>query len=545
MKSWVPNAVLVDGAVEHHSTEVIDFLEQYGDVNHQENIDSSSSEFNGRLVVEYVSGASLAKLLPLLPNTFISDDGNKFHIQTLSHIYLSKLGSSKTNACLSDLKDIAKMSGKNYAVVLGEMMSQIPQSIAQLQPVDTAVPKVEQQPPEQSEILSRQQMHPHVLSNPTVPEHIPAQPPITSSVSAPSHASSAERQPRSPVDLNPPEVQRYIVEHVFGSRDTPMHVTHRLRPFSGKVPRPNHEVDYDTWRSGVELVLRDPSISDLQRTRLIRDSLLPPACDMVKHLRYDTMPDIYLQQLESAYGTVQDGEELYAKFMDTYQNHGEKPSEYLQRLQVALQHAVRRGGVAERDVDNRLLAQFCRGCWDNGLISELQLQQRKLNPPSFAEFLLLLRKEEDREAAKTHRMKQHLGATKQKVTTHAQLVHSKDEEINLCSALTNLTKQLSQQMTAIQQQLAALTASQMRVNPLAAAHSAPRPSATRKARRTANSASSNLKPGFCFRCGEDGHIKPQCDLDPNPALVSAKRKQFQDKQQKWQRQHPSVKNPLN
>lgn len=47
---------------------------------------------------------------------------------------------------------------------------------------------------------------------------------------------------------------------------------------------------------------------------------------MVKHLSYDILPDVYLQQLESAYGTVQDGEELYTKFMDTYQNHGEKPS---------------------------------------------------------------------------------------------------------------------------------------------------------------------------------------------------------------------------
>lgn len=303
-------------------------------------------------------------------------------------------------------------------------------------------------------------------------------------------------------------------------------------------------MDYDNWRSGVELVLHDPSISDLQRTRLIRDSLLPLACDMVKHLRHDTLPDVYLQQLESAYGTVQDGEELYAKFMDTCQNHGEKLSEYLQRLQVAQQHAVRRGGVAERDMDKRLLAQFCRGCWDNGLISELQLKQRKLNPPSFAKFSLL-RTEEDREAAKTHRMKQHLGATKQKVTTHAQLVHNEDEETNLCSAFTNLTKQLSQQMTAIQQQLAALTVSQASANQPAATHSAPRHFTTRKTGKTANSASSSPKPGFCFRCGEDGHIKPHCDSDPNPALVSVKRKQFQDKQQKWQRQSPSVKKHLN
>lgn len=529
----IPNAVLVNGPVEDKSSVVNDFLEQYGDINRNEIIDSSASEFHHMLVVEYESGASLVKLAPLLPYTLVTVDGYKFYIQNLSQMYTSKLGGSKTDTYLSDLKNIAEISGKDYAMVLAEMMTQIHQAIGQLSPADPNVPKTEQQI-----------TPPPVSHNPSVPFIPPTQSLLNSSASASNSASSTERRSFTPDDLTPPEVQRYVVEHVVRSSDPSMHATHRLRPFSGKVPRPNHEMDYDTWRSGVELVLRDPSVSDLQRTRLIRDSLLPPACDMVKHLSYDALPDVYLQQLESAYGTVQDGEELYAKFMDTYQNHGEKPSEYLQRLQVALQHAVRRGGVSERDMDKRLLAQFCRGCWDNGLISELQLKQRKSSPPSFAEFLLLLRTEEDREAAKNQRMKQHLGATKQKVTTHAQFV-SEDEETNLCSALTNLTKQLSQQMTAIQQQLAALTVGQASRGQPVATYAASKPVETRKTGRTTKPASSSPKPGFCFRCGEDGHMKPQCDFDPNPALVSAKRKQFQDKQQKWQRQNPSSKKHLN
>lgn len=90
----------------------------------------------------------------------------------------------------------------------------------------------------------------------------------------------------------------------------------------------------------------------------------------------------------------------------------------------------------------------------------MQLKQRKSNPPSFAEFLLLLRTEEDREAAKSHRMKQHLGA-RPKVGAHSQLV---PPEKNLCTVLSNLTKQLSEQMT-IQQQLAMITASQTRHTP--------------------------------------------------------------------------------
>lgn len=518
----IPYAVLVDGATQHNSSEVLDFLEQYGDINRNEIIDCSESELHQMLVVEFASGSSVDKLSPLLPYTFTSDEGNKFHIQDLAQIYLAKLGSSKTDNYLSDLKQIAKMSGKDYTVVLGEMMSQIQQSILQLHPAASTAPKVEPKLEQPTPPL------PH--TEPPVP---PLQPGFTTSF------PSAERRSLTPGDLDPPEVQRYVVEHVVRSSDTSLHASHRLRPFSGKVPRSNHEMDYDTWRSGVELVLRDPSISDLQRSRLIRDSLLPPACDLVKHLSPDTLPNVYLQQLESAYGTVQDGEELYAKFMDTYQNHGEKPSEYLQRLQVALQHAVRRGGVSERDTNHRLLAQFCRGCWENGLISELQLKQRKINPPSFAEFLLLLRTEEDREAAKNLRMKQHLGA-RQKVSTQAQLV-TKEDETSLCTALANLTQQLSQQMTAIQRQLAALTASQIRHSSM---DSAPR-AEKRKSVKSSRPAPPNPKPGFCFRCGEDGHIRPQCDADPNPALVNAKRKQFQDKQQKWQTRNPTSYGHLN
>lgn len=100
-------------------------------------------------------------------------------------------------------------------------------------------------------------------------------------------------------------------------------------------------------------------------------------------------------------------------------------------------------------MNKHLLNQFCRGCWDNTLISELQLKQKKCSPPSFAELLLLLRTEEDREAAKIQRMKQHLGTTKQKVSSQVQFAQD-GEERRVSAALTTLTEQLTKQMTAIQ-----------------------------------------------------------------------------------------------
>lgn len=214
-----------------------------------------------------------------------------------------------------------------------------------------------------------------------------------------------------------------------------------------------------TPRSSVDLFMKDPALSDLQWSRKLLGSILPPAADMVKHLSPDTLPAVYLQHLNSAFITVQNGDELYAKFMDTFQDAGEKPSAYLQHLQVALQLAMKRGGVPVADVNKHLLGQFCRGFWDNSLILELQLKQKKAKPPSFAELLLLLHTEEDCDAAKSMRMKQHLGAAKQKVASHWQVAYS-DEAV--CAALTTLTRQLTKQMAEIRHQLATLTANQQK-----------------------------------------------------------------------------------
>lgn len=267
-------------------------------------------------------------------------------------------------------------------------------------------------------------------------------------------------------DFNPPEVQRYVVEHIVKSDDTSMHLSsQRLRAFSGRLPRPQHESDYDTWRSGVDLLLKDPAVSDLQRSRRIFESLLPPAADMVKHLKPNTPPSTYLQILDSAYGIVQDGDELYAKFMDTFQNSGEKPSSYLQRLQVALNLAVKRGGVLAADTDRHLLNQFCRGCWEDTVISEPQLKQRKSKPPTFAEFLLLLRTEEDREAAKAMRMKQHLGSSKQRASARAQYAYAASEYKGASADFTTVTQQLAKQLADIQRQLEALTTGQSSMKP--------------------------------------------------------------------------------
>lgn len=513
----IPNAVVISGAAKIvEDEEVIDFLKQYGSISRLEVVDEPSSTFDGNLIVEFNQGAALATLVPLLPYTYNSSTKKSYHIHSLASIYAKSVGHDKTQSYLTELKQIAKLSGKNYAEVLKDMMTEIGETVTAENGETDSVEGFDQKPS--------------------------ALPPLTGSADALPGTSGTH--PKPPFAISPPEVQRYVVEHIVKSDEAPMSMlgSQRLRVFSGRTPRPSHETDYDTWRSSVALIMKDPAISDLQRSRKILDSLLPPAADMVKHLSPDTLPDIYLHQLDSAFGTVQDGDELYAKFMDTFQDAGEKPSAFLQRLQAALNLTVKRGGVRVTEVNRHLLNQFCRGCWDNSLISDLQLKQKKANPPSFAELLLLLRTEEDHEAAKTQRMKQHLGSAKQRVSSHSQIAHcDQGEEKGLLCALTTITQQLAKQMADVQNQLASLTATHLKVKgSLPSKHSHP------SSEHSPAAKSSQPKPGYCFRCGEDGHIKPQCDNEPNPALVAAKRKKFSERGQTWQKKTlPPSRNSLN
>lgn len=200
-------------------------------------------------------------------------------------------------------------------------------------------------------------------------------------------------------------------------------------------------------------------MSDLHRTRKILDSLLPPATDVIKHVSPQASPLVYLQLFDSVYGSVEDGDELLAKFMGTLQSGDEKPSDYLNRLQVALSAVVRRGGIAESERNRYLLKQFCRGCWNDGLIADLQLERKSIAPPSFAELVLLIRTEEDRQASKHNRMKKHLGLNKP--SPAVPKFRAAAQQLTACSCATpekevTETEILKKQLSEIQAQVAVM-----------------------------------------------------------------------------------------
>lgn len=233
--------------------------------------------------------------------------------------------------------------------------------------------------------------------------------------------------------------------------------------------------------------------------------------------------------------------------MNIFQNPGEKPSVYLQRLYTALQSAARRGGILSSEVNKHLLKQFCRGCWDNSLILELQLEQKKYSPPSFAEFMTMLRTEEDRHASKSARMKQHLGTVKPRAAIQSQTIPATDE----IAQLNSVTSQLTSQIAELRSQLTTLISTQKKdkLNSKSAASKVSNRKNAEQAKdeckTTGRLSVARPKPGYCFKCGEDGHIATSCPNEPNPTLVSEKRRQLEKRQREWELKNNASNPQLN
>ena len=546
----VPYSVIVTGLSETVvDDEIIDYLKQYGPIARV--IKSRSRD---HVIVEFGSAAALKALEGVLPLDRPTDINTDIvhHVEALASVYSCERGTGITQTFLSELKDMANLSGKSFEQVLRDELSRIT--------VFTGEQMGEQG---QEDIVegSTPVAPPSVVS--LIAADTKKDPPVLESDFLSGEASSTFRAPAiatpglgdslhtfnlSHDHLTPPEVQRVVVEHIVKSTDLPprYHSSAKLRPFSGRVPCPSFEVDYDTWRGSVEFHIADPTISSAQLVRKIVDSLMPPAANVVKSLGPQSNPRAYLDLLDSAYATVEDGDELFAKFLSINQNSGEKPSSYLHRLQTLLNKVVKMKAISTKDADKQLLKQFCRGCWNNSLISTLQLEQKKENPPTFAELLLLLRTEEDKQAAKSNRMKQHLGFVKTKVQSQAHNVCLSDGDEYDSPAPVNTPpsarKQMQKQIVDLQAQLTTLLhqkegksdknkGAKKRVKPKEESVSV-RPPPAQPA-----SVAKKPRPWYCYRCGEDGHIASSCTDPPNPILVDAKRKDLRAKQQAWEKEN--------
>lgn len=385
----VQNAVIVSGITLTELDEAPEaYLQKFGSIPQNLLIDDPCSEFHHNAVIEFSCNSAMSNLKPQLPATIISptDADTVFHVRTLSSVY-TPTASSATTGYLEKLQAIADASGESLQDVLQRELNKISEIRTSVDASSRTEPEIEHQPCKSSFLT-------HATSTPQHPEckSLPLQrtdfaaetlthPSTNDELKNPVKEAMGAASPHCSRDLDdsttetvslklpmsavhPPGIQKVVMEHIIRTNDSlSSHNTpFRLRAFSGRSPHPSNEPNFDTWRASVDYLLNDPSLPESHKTRRILDSLLPPASDIIKHVNPIAPSSECLKLLESVYGSVEDGDELLAKFISTLQNPGEKSSAYLHRLHVILSAAIRREGVAEGERDRCLLKQFCRGC---------------------------------------------------------------------------------------------------------------------------------------------------------------------------------------
>ncbi|XP_071327174.1 zinc finger CCHC domain-containing protein 12-like [Trachinotus anak] len=499
--------------------DIIDSLKKYGPVAGIRRGPNTGGSGEETVIVEFKSGATRANVEPLLPMEVVNvtNPNVKWHVGHVPTLTSSAdqttavLSASSTDSCGSSDSDDGAHSDNNATPLMPRSKKKSEHS----KPLPPFTPTTARNPTSSSTVKRKYNVH---TKNPTSPN-------LSDEVT------------------NPPEIQRVVVEHVIKSQPSN---SKWMRTFSGKIPKPPGEADYETWSLHAELMFNDDSLSvDVQRKKIL-ESLLPPASDVVRQLGTSAHPRHYVQLLDSAYGLVEDGEEVFARFLNTNQNSGEKASDYLQQLQSLLCTAVKRGGVKQVNADRHLLKQFKRGCWDHSLV--LQLELKNETPPNFAEMLLQVRTEENRRASKHDRMQHHFGSSKTKPSVNIHSVPDTslcDSNASLLQAYISETESLRKQVAQLQMQLNSKKYKKDKKQEskgVVSTNNSPPPVAEAQAHHVMpqNPPTSRPQPKawFCFKCGEDGHIARNCDKPMNKALVDQKYTELRHKQDEWKARQP-------
>lgn len=537
--------------------DITDVFLVNGEISKIIRIPNEPNQPEGRTLIEYESDLAIVKIDPATLGELTSpvDPTVKWSARTIRDISQEELGKQVARRYLRELQFMGGSGKAGFLSFLSELQ-------------EDPTPHTETQLPVDHNINTT--THDTSDTNTGVPvDPTSTFSPHTDGSTGPVHINESI--------YNPPHIQRVVVEHIIRNESvhTPPTQT-KIRTFSGRLPRPNGEVDYETWHTQVDLLLSDPSLTDAHKVRKILESLLSPAAEVVKPLGVTAAPSAYVTQLDSAFGVVEDGEELFTAFLGSNQNSGEKPSAFLNRLHSFLTRVISRGGASAANVNELLLKQFIRGCWDQSLIISLQLEAKKNIPPSFTELLLMLRIEEDRRLAKLDRMKKHLGATKAAAHAHSIFgmpafdhtpvtnpTTAENETLNLEKKINKLTKQveelsqkpknttpndnppvnlnpvkpktdktikLESKIEELTKQVQMLAQNQRFSTRTERPESNESLAVNTKHPRTPAKIPGMPRAWFCFKCGEDNHIAALCTNDPNPTLVREKNAELKKKQ---------------
>lgn len=314
----------------------------------------------------------------------------------------------------------------------------------------------------------------------------------------------------------------------------------RLRIFSGIVPTPAGEEQFDHWLEQAYLMVEESEGSAKDKRRKIMESLKGPALEVIKAVRLsnpDIAPDKCLEALENAFGLAESGDDLYFTFRMQQQQPGEKLSDFLRRLERCLSKVVQRGGLTPLAMDGARLEQLLRGAVNADLmLIQLRLRERRANPPTFLELLKEIRSEEEYESSRAklnhsvytvhtklqeenkHSEIQSLRAEIKEVKSMFAALSTRDKETqneNFQTKVRNVPEtNADPEVIALRKQLKQL---QQKVNSRLPQSSTPSP--TVMTVNTQNRQGAETEERFCYRCGENGHMAGKCKNPENQSKV--------------------------
>uniref|UniRef100_A0A803J9Y4 Paraneoplastic antigen Ma-like C-terminal domain-containing protein n=1 Tax=Xenopus tropicalis TaxID=8364 RepID=A0A803J9Y4_XENTR len=128
----------------------------------------------------------------------------------------------------------------------------------------------------------------------------------------------------------------------------------KLRFFSGKQPTPQGEEDFESWMDQASQAVEEWDIPETQKKQRIAESLKGLAADTIRNLKmskFDCTAKDYLEVLHDVFGRTEKASDLLYQFEHTYQEVGEKLSDYINRLDKILHQIILKKGVDPKVAD--------------------------------------------------------------------------------------------------------------------------------------------------------------------------------------------------
>lgn len=267
------NCLYVTGIDDSYSEpEITDFFATNGDIETIVRVPNEPGQPTGKVLIEYSSDRPISRLNPATVGKLPSpkDPNVTWHVRTIREICQDELGRELAQRYLRELQDLHRSSREGFFTMLQSQLQTLQTDVGP--PQRSEVPFTSSQPSLAPPVTNQTHDSPDgTMRSAHSPVYV-----IDEPLQGDNHEASGLRPPHTPLDpppsnpahvdesmFNPPHIQKVVVEHIMRSESSPPSFSQsRIRTFSGRIPKPNGEVDYDAWRTQVELLLCDPSLSE-------------------------------------------------------------------------------------------------------------------------------------------------------------------------------------------------------------------------------------------------------------------------------------------